>query len=171
MEHRQTDFVIQFGFENWIIKSFCLCSTTDGTFLRNLYPSRRRKPLQCGKSPIGKHVMWAGGWSSCYASRGGRPAEDEQQSERALQLTWNTERNVNNNSRDYYYEVSSCLSAICEKGECDFKCTVIAVAPTAAAALWNTKNDSSEAAAPPTSEDRTVRLKIFQLILELRRAR
>ena len=45
MEHRQIDFVIQFGFENWIIKSFCLCSTTDGTFLRILYPSRRRKPL------------------------------------------------------------------------------------------------------------------------------
>ena len=45
MEHRQIDFVIQFGFENWIIKSFCLCSTTDETFLRNLYPSRRRKPL------------------------------------------------------------------------------------------------------------------------------
>ena len=45
MEHRQTDFVIQFGFENWIIKSFCLCSTTDGIILRNLYPSRRRTSL------------------------------------------------------------------------------------------------------------------------------
>ena len=33
---------IQFGFENWILKSFCLCSTTDGTFLRNLYLRRRR---------------------------------------------------------------------------------------------------------------------------------
>ena len=42
MEHRQIDFVIQFGFENWIIKSICLCSITDGTFLRNLYPLRRR---------------------------------------------------------------------------------------------------------------------------------
>ena len=46
MEHRQIDFVIQFGFENWIIKSFCLCSTTDGTFLPNLYPSRRRTSLK-----------------------------------------------------------------------------------------------------------------------------
>ena len=45
MEHRQIDFVIQFGFENWIIKSFCLCSTTDGTFLRNLYLRRRRTGL------------------------------------------------------------------------------------------------------------------------------
>ena len=47
MEQRQFDFVVQFWFENWIIKSFCLCSTTDGIFLRNPYPWRRRKPLFC----------------------------------------------------------------------------------------------------------------------------
>ena len=46
MEHRQIDFVIQFEFENGIIYTFCLCYTTDGTFLRNHYPSRRCTSLQ-----------------------------------------------------------------------------------------------------------------------------
>ena len=38
MEQRQNDFMIQIGFENWIIKSFCLCSTTDGTFFATSIP-------------------------------------------------------------------------------------------------------------------------------------
>ena len=41
----QNDLMIQFLNPNWITKSICLCSITDGTFLRNLYPWRRRKSL------------------------------------------------------------------------------------------------------------------------------
>ena len=50
MEHRQTDFVIQFGFENWIIKSFCLCSTTDGTFFA--------QPLSLASTYLIGQKMW-----------------------------------------------------------------------------------------------------------------
>ena len=42
---RQDDLMIQFSNPNWITKSICLCSITDGTFLRNLYPWRRRTSL------------------------------------------------------------------------------------------------------------------------------
>ena len=59
MEHRQIDFVIQFGFENWIIKSFCLCSTNDGTFWHNLYPSRRSTSLN-------KATLNIASWSGCH---------------------------------------------------------------------------------------------------------
>ena len=36
--HMQNELMIQFHDTNWIITSFSLCSTTDGIFLRNLYP-------------------------------------------------------------------------------------------------------------------------------------
>ena len=45
MEQRQNDLMIQFSNPNWITTSICLRSITDGTFLRNLYPSRRRTSL------------------------------------------------------------------------------------------------------------------------------
>ena len=55
----QNDFVIQFWIWNWIMKSYCLCFTTDGIFWRNLYPRAGLMPFTRPDTQISKSDLSA----------------------------------------------------------------------------------------------------------------